>query len=147
MRMRLLSPNWAFLVSQMAKNLPTMGKTQVWSLSWEDPLEKGMEIHSNILTWRISQSLADYSPCGHKESDRTEQLSLSWGQEKFHTVNPCSRQMELCKVNKCPELRCASMFHSNGFDTECESAKDQHREMVSYKTVAENIDTQVGLRT
>ena len=36
-----------------------------------------MEIHSNILAWRIPQSLADYSPCGRKESDRTEQLSLS----------------------------------------------------------------------
>ena len=35
------------------KNLPTMPETQVWSLGWEDPLEKGMVIHSNILAWRI----------------------------------------------------------------------------------------------
>ena len=26
---------------------------QVRSLSWEDPLEKGKMIHSNILAWRI----------------------------------------------------------------------------------------------
>ena len=26
---------------------------QVRSLSWEDPLEKGMATHSNILAWRI----------------------------------------------------------------------------------------------
>ena len=25
----------------------------VQSLSWEDPLEEGMETHSNILAWRI----------------------------------------------------------------------------------------------
>ena len=25
----------------------------VWSLGWEDPLEKGMETHSSILAWRI----------------------------------------------------------------------------------------------
>lgn len=55
--------------------------------------------------------------------------------------------MELCKVKKCPELRCASVFSSNGFDPERESAKDPHREMASYKTVAENIDTQGRLRT
>ena len=24
-----------------------------WSLSWEDPLEKGMTSHSDILAWRI----------------------------------------------------------------------------------------------
>ena len=29
-------------------------KTQVQSLSQEDPLEKGMATHSSILAWRIS---------------------------------------------------------------------------------------------
>ena len=28
-------------------------ETQVWSLGWEDPLEKGMATHSSILAWRI----------------------------------------------------------------------------------------------
>ena len=30
-----------------------MWETQVWSLSWEDPLEEGMATHSSILAWRI----------------------------------------------------------------------------------------------
>ena len=30
-----------------------MQKTQVWSLGWEDPLEKGMATHCSILAWRI----------------------------------------------------------------------------------------------
>ena len=30
-----------------------MRETQVQSLGWEDPLEKGMAIHSSILAWRI----------------------------------------------------------------------------------------------
>ena len=30
-----------------------MQKIQVQSLGWEDPLEKGMAIHSSILAWRI----------------------------------------------------------------------------------------------
>ena len=44
---------WASLMAQMVRNLPAMPKTQVQSLGWEDPLEKGMAIHSSILAWRI----------------------------------------------------------------------------------------------
>ena len=38
---------------QLVKNLPTKQKTLVWSLSWEDPLEKEMATHSSILAQRI----------------------------------------------------------------------------------------------
>ena len=38
---------------QMVKNLPAMQEIQVGSLGHEDPLEKGMATHSNILAWRI----------------------------------------------------------------------------------------------
>ena len=37
----------------MYKNLPAIQETQVQSLGWEDPLEKGIAIHSSILAWRI----------------------------------------------------------------------------------------------
>ena len=30
-----------------------MQETWVWSLGWEDPLEKGMANHSSIMAWRI----------------------------------------------------------------------------------------------
>ena len=39
----------ASLVAQMIKNLPAMGWTWVWSLGWEDPLERGMASHSSLL--------------------------------------------------------------------------------------------------
>ena len=42
-----------FPVAQWVKNLPAMQETRVRSLGQEDPLEKGMEIHSSVLTWRI----------------------------------------------------------------------------------------------
>ena len=38
---------------QIVKNLPAVQKTQVQSLGWEDPLEKGMATNSNTLAWRI----------------------------------------------------------------------------------------------
>ena len=40
--------NRDFSVVQTVKNLPTMQETWVRSLSWEDPLETGMAIHSSI---------------------------------------------------------------------------------------------------
>ena len=45
--------SWASLVSQTVKSQPSEQETQVWPLGWEDPLEKGMATHSNILAWRI----------------------------------------------------------------------------------------------
>ena len=42
------------LMAQPAiKNPPAMWETWVWSLGWEDPLEKQMATHSSILAWRI----------------------------------------------------------------------------------------------
>ena len=40
-------------MAQTSKNLPTVQETQVQSLGWKDPLEKGMAIHSNILASKI----------------------------------------------------------------------------------------------
>jgi len=37
---------WASLVAQIVKNLPAMQETWVQPLGWEDPMEKGMAIHS-----------------------------------------------------------------------------------------------------
>ena len=38
-------------MAQMVKNLAATWETQVRSLGWEDPLEKGMATHSSILAW------------------------------------------------------------------------------------------------
>ena len=40
-------------MAQMIKNLSAIQETQVQSLGWEDPLEKGMATHSRVLVWRI----------------------------------------------------------------------------------------------
>ena len=44
-----LQYSWASLVAQLVKNPPTMWKTWVRSLGWEDALEKGKATHSSIL--------------------------------------------------------------------------------------------------
>ena len=49
-----LKYSWASLVAQLVKNPPAMWQTWVWSLGWEDPLEKGKATHSSIpWRWRI----------------------------------------------------------------------------------------------
>ena len=41
--------------AQTVKALPAMLETQVRSLGWEDPLEKGKATHSSILAWKIPE--------------------------------------------------------------------------------------------
>ena len=62
-------------MAQLVKNLPAMRETWVQSLGWEDPLEKGMATYNSILAWRISWTVL-YG-LSHKDSDTTEQLSVS----------------------------------------------------------------------
>ena len=75
-------------MAQLLKNLPAMQETQVQSLGWVNPLEKEIATSSSVLAWRIPWAEERvgyiYSPWGRKESDTTEQLSLSlsvdgWG--------------------------------------------------------------------
>ena len=63
-----------FLVAQMLKNQFAIQETRVLSLSWEDPLEKGMATHFSILAWRIpwTEKPGWHQSMGSQESDRTE---------------------------------------------------------------------------
>ena len=54
-----LQYSWGSLVTQLVKNPPAMQETWIWSLGWEDLLEKGKATHSSILAWRIP-------PHGHR---------------------------------------------------------------------------------
>ena len=66
----------------MIKNLPAMQETWVRSLGREDPLEKGIAAHSNILDWRIpwTEEPGGLQSMESQELDTTEQLT----QEKLH---------------------------------------------------------------
>ena len=61
---------WASLVAQKVKNLPAVQETQVQSLDWEDPLEKGMAIHPVFLPREShgQRSLAGYTVHGVAKS-------------------------------------------------------------------------------
>ena len=69
----------ASLVAQTVKNLPATQETWVWFLGQEDSPEKGMTTTLSLLPGKFhgQRSLVGYSPQGCKESDLTEQLTLS----------------------------------------------------------------------
>ena len=55
-----------------------MQETQVQSLSWEYPPEKGMATHSSILACKIpwiEEPGGLYSPWGHRELDTWKMMS------------------------------------------------------------------------
>ena len=65
-----------FLMAQTAKSLPAMQETQVWSLGWEDLLEKEMVTHSSVLeeepgglqSMRSQRAGHDWSKWAHRHS-------------------------------------------------------------------------------
>ena len=57
-------------VAQTVENLLALQETKVQSLGWEDPQEKGIAIHSSIVTWRILWT--EEPGRGHKESEMTD---------------------------------------------------------------------------
>ena len=59
-----------------------MQETEVQSLGWEDPLEKGMAIHSSILPWRSPWT---EEPGGLQSMRLQSQTRLS--KEHTHTLN------------------------------------------------------------
>ena len=60
-------------VAQAVKNLPAVQETWVRFLGVEDPLEKGMAIHSSILAWRIpwTEKPGRLQSMGSQELDTT----------------------------------------------------------------------------
>ena len=68
-----------------------MWETWIRTLSWEDPLEEGMETHSSILAWRIPMDPGAWRAIVHgvTESDMTEQLST------VHSINAYSPWVRL----------------------------------------------------
>ena len=68
-----------YRLTQTVKNLPIMPETQVRSLGWKDPLEKGMTTDSSILAWEIPWTQEPgYSPWGRKKLYTTEWITVSF---------------------------------------------------------------------
>ena len=58
----------------VVKSLPAVQETQVWSLGWKDPLEKGMATHLGILAWRTPWA----EELGGLQSMGSERVRCNW---------------------------------------------------------------------
>ena len=81
------------MVAQTVKNLCAVRETQVRSLGWEDPLEKGMATRSCL---ENAMDRGAYSPWGLEESDTTKRLIVKIRGEKARPglspeTGPCVR--------------------------------------------------------
>ena len=62
------------------KNLPELQEIQVQSLGLQEPLEKEMAIHSNILAWRIPQT---EGPGGLQSLGSQKELNITVTKQQF----------------------------------------------------------------
>ena len=67
-------PSQGFPGGLDGKNLPAVQETWVWSLDWEDPLEKGMASHASTLAWAISW----IEEPGRLQSMRLQRVRHDW---------------------------------------------------------------------
>ena len=65
--------------AQAVKNLPVVQETRIWSLRWEDPLEKEMATHSSILAWKISQT----EDPGGLQSMGSQRVGHDWATDTY----------------------------------------------------------------
>ena len=114
----------ASLVAQTVKNLPTMRENWVWSLGWEDPLEKGMAIHSRMLAWRI--------PCT-QEPDGLQSTGWQKVRRDWRTLHTCVYNINLKKKNSVSGFTRFKRVEKNSewknswwrYYTECNSEKQE----------------------
>ena len=61
-------------MAQLVKNPPAIQETWVWSLGWEDPLEKGKGTHLSILAWKVPWTL----PSMGSQRGRHDWATFNW---------------------------------------------------------------------
>ena len=78
------------MLAQTVKNLPTMQEMRgsIPGSVQEDPLEKGMTIHSSILAWRIPwiEEPGRLQSMGLQEKETTERLSHTHAHVRFSSI-------------------------------------------------------------
>ena len=79
------------LVAQRVKHLPAMQEAWVWSLGWEDPLEKEIATHSSTLAWKIPRM----EKPGRLQSMGSQRVGHNW----LHFIAFILKMLSWCIVN------------------------------------------------
>ena len=107
-------------MAQIVKNLPTMQKTQVWSLGWENPLKKRMATQSSILAWRIPTDWGTWWVTIHgvtksrtwlRELTCPHHISQNWGKALYICVLKLNIYVGGCLLTLFPHVVCPAPVH------------------------------------
>ena len=71
-------------VFQIVINLPAIQETWISSLAWENPLEKGMAIHSSILAWKVPWTEEPVGP----QSMELQRVRRYWETKHYDDEKP-----------------------------------------------------------
>ena len=93
----------ASLVSQRVERLPATQETQVWSLGWEDPLEKEMATHSNTLAWKIPWT----EEPGGLQSTGSQRVGHDWATSLYTLTYQFSSVTQSC-LTLCDPMNCST---------------------------------------
>ena len=85
----------------MVKRLSTMWETGVWSLGWEDLLEKEMAIHSSTIAWKIPWT----EEPGRLQSMGSQRVGHDWATSRSRWFRNCLFVQPLY----CPQSSVASL--------------------------------------
>ena len=88
------------LVAQLVKNPPAMLGTWLWSLGWEDPLEKWKATHSSILAWRSPWTIESMGSQRVGHDWVTYTLPASWEICMQVKKQQLEMDMQQCKIGK-----------------------------------------------
>ena len=103
-------------MAQLVKNACALRETWVWSLGWEDPLEKEKATHSSILAWRISYVVHGVAKSGRGLSDFHFHFGEFIEEERIKNIllhNICFNIMVstiLSLVKMCKNIPCSSQW-------------------------------------
>ena len=88
------------------KECPAVLETQVRSLSWEDPLEKGMATHSSIAAWKIMWT----EEPGGLQSIELQRARSNWATDTFTFSSPIPGRRFSCSFSFFPSFLGPTQF-------------------------------------
>ena len=110
----LINPIFAFehvimssLVAQTVKNLPAIWETQVWSVDWEDALEKGMATHSSVLAWRIPWTEEPGGP----QSVGSQRVAHDWAANTHSCLHNVDQSLPIDWKVEAPQLQISGFWN------------------------------------
>ena len=102
------------LVVSAVKSPSATQETRVWSLDWEDPLEKGTATHSSTLAWKIPQT---EEPCG-PQSMGLQRVGHNWATNTFTFFHFTAMTVDTWEILLNEWMNTDNFDNSDSFDLE-----------------------------